>query len=132
MGHHVRPFQPDDAASVDDLWRSAFEGFEDDFPESAGVISLGAARVASMGWRVLVASDRSGASCLGAVRCWDDEGVAWLDMLTSARPFAGRDLVHEVQRWAQERGFRLLRLEIPAGLGLAAYFQWLGFVEVGG
>lgn len=65
----------------------------------------------------------------GAVRFRDDEGIAWFDLLVSARPGAGQQLVRGVETGAQDRGLRLVRVEVPDGR-LPAYFERLGYRAV--
>jgi GNAT superfamily N-acetyltransferase len=131
MPHTVRPFQPDDAACVDDLWRQAFSGFEQDYHGADEALAIGSARLAATGWRILVAESRDGSRCAGAVRSWDLEGVGWFDLLVAAEAFAGRALVRDTERWAQGRGIRSMRVEVPPDPGLAAYFSMLGYREIG-
>jgi hypothetical protein len=129
--HRVRAFQPDDAACVDDLWRQAFAGFEQEYSGAEEALAMGAARLAATGWKIFVAESRRSGGCTGAVRWWDVEGVGWFDLLVAAEPFAGRDLVREAERWSQQRGLRFLRAQVPPEPGLAAYFSFLGYREVG-
>jgi hypothetical protein len=129
MTFEVRPFQPGDAAAVDDLWRQAFSGFEEGLATVEEALAKGDALLAATGRTVLVASG-AGTSCAGAVIAWDDEGIGWFDLLVAGRPFAGRPLVKEVERWAQVRGLRTLRAQIPPDPGLLAYFSFLGYREI--
>jgi GNAT superfamily N-acetyltransferase len=129
MPFQVRPFQPDDAAAVDDLWRSAFSGFEAEFPGAEDALGLGAARMAATGARILVAIDAAG-GCVGAVLWGTDEGIGAVSLLVSAGWFAGRDLVREVERRAQRAGLRVLRATTPPEPALADYAWFLGYREV--
>jgi ribosomal protein S18 acetylase RimI-like enzyme len=126
----IRPFQPGDAAAIDDLWRQAFARFQDDFPGAGPSLAFGAARLAATGSAILVAEADPPAVIFGAVRHGDEEGVGWLDLLAATRPFAGRELVREVERRSQARGLRTVRLVIPANGSLEAYFARLGYHEV--
>jgi hypothetical protein len=129
MTFEVRPFQPDDAAAVDDLWRQAFSGFEEGLATAEEALAKGAARLAATGRTIFVATGAA-ASCAGAVIAWDDEGIGWFDLLVAGLPFAGRPLVKAVERWAQVRGLRTLRARIPPDRGLLAYFSFLGYREI--
>jgi GNAT superfamily N-acetyltransferase len=130
MAFRTRPFQPDDAYAVDNLWHGAFAGFEEDFPGCEDALALGAARLAATGSTILVAQDDADSRCVGVIRTWQEEGVGWFDLLVAIRPFAGRQLVREVERRSQARGLRLLRVTIPSDPALEAYFSSLGFREV--
>ena len=67
----------------------------------------------------------------GLVRTWDDEGIAWWDMLVSTSPGAGRALVRGVEMRAQDRGLRLVRLAAPeTSRVLGAFHRW-GYRTVG-
>lgn len=124
----VRPLRPDDAAAAGSLVDEAFSGFEDDFPGSDEALRRGLLVLTQTGSRVLVAEDALGLA--GVVRWWDDDGIAWFDLLTAAAAWAGRALLREVERSAQERGLRLVHIRIPAG-PLEDYFWRAGYREVG-
>lgn len=64
------------------------------------------------------------------VRIWDDEGIAWFDLLASDFPGAGRALVGAIERGAQDRGLRLARTRIPEEEILIDYFARRGYTGI--
>ncbi|MCZ2112195.1 MAG: GNAT family N-acetyltransferase [Dehalococcoidia bacterium] len=103
---HVRAATPDDAAAVAAIY--ARQGHElPGAPATPG----GFERLIQTGHAFLVA-ERTGHPS-GAVRWWDDDGIAWLDLLVAAKPGAGPALIHAVERRAQDRGLRLARMRVP-------------------
>lgn len=85
--------------------------------------------LAQTGSRVLVAL--RGDMLAGMVRWWDDDGIAWLDLLAAEVPGAGRELVRAVGRAAQDAGLRLVRAAVPEDGPLPDYFGRLGYLPVG-
>lgn len=124
----IRAFTPDDATAADGLLAQAFAGFEHDFSAAAEALARGTLVLSQTGSALLVADDAEGVA--GLVRWWPDEGVAWLDLLVSAAPWAGAALVAAVERRAQDAGLRLVRLSAPDRSGLEAYFGRLGYLVV--
>ena len=125
----VRPLTPDDASSADDAVREAFEGLETDFPGCEEALARGLLLLTQTGSHVLIAEDAAGFA--GVVRWWDDDGIAWFDLLTAAAVWAGLALLREVERSAQEQGLRLVRVHIPEDGALEGYFWRAGYREVG-
>ena len=112
----------DDAAAVARLYSpSRLPGS----PESAGEFE----RMAQTGHAFLVAE--SGGHLYGAVRFRDDEGIGWFDLLVSARPWAGAQLVRAVERGCQDRGLRLVRTRCEDWALLEDYFARLGYLPIG-
>lgn len=85
--------------------------------------------LAQIGYRVLAAL--RGEALAGLVRWWDDEGIAWLDMLSADTPGAGRELVRAVNRGAQDAGLRVVRCAVPERGPLPEYFGRMGYLPVG-
>lgn len=85
--------------------------------------------MAQTGHAFLLAEDDHGIA--GVVRFHDDEGIAWFDLLVSAEPGTGRELVRVICRGAQDRGIRLARAMVPDEFPLPEYFSRLGFLPVG-
>ena len=94
-------------------------------PTTPGAFEL----MTQVGHAFLVAEDEHGLA--GVVRLHDDEGITWFDLLVSAEPGAGRELVRAVCRGAQDRGIRLARAIVPDEFPLPEYFSRLGFLPVG-
>jgi GNAT superfamily N-acetyltransferase len=129
MTFRVRPFAPGDAPAVDALWRSAFAGFEADYPGAADALAAGPALLAQTGGQLILAEDPGG---VAAVARWvHDEGIAWVDMLASGVPWAGRAVLAGVGQCAQDAGIRLLRATVPDRWSLPGYFQRAGFQVIG-
>lgn len=84
--------------------------------------------LAQTGHRILVATHND--EPVGFVRWWDEEGVAWFDLLASVRPGAGRELVRAVGRAAQDAGLRLARTVIPEETIFEEYFGRLGYFPI--
>jgi predicted N-acetyltransferase YhbS len=124
MAFTVRPFRPDDAAAADLLLREAFA----DQGEAREAVAAGTLRLSQTGSRLLVAEDELGLA--GLVRWWDDDGIAWADLLVAAVPGAGRELVRAVERAAQDRGLRVLRGAVDEATGLPDYLGRLGYLPV--
>ncbi|MCC6381063.1 MAG: hypothetical protein IT304_01065 [Dehalococcoidia bacterium] len=124
----VRPFQADDSAAGDGVLATAFAGADAAFPEAHDARTLGLARLAQTGHRVLVAEDAAGLA--GVVRWREEEGLAWFDLLAAARAGAGPVLVRAVERAAQDGGLRLVRTRVPAGSRCAGFLGWRGYVPV--
>ncbi|MGD9933935.1 MAG: GNAT family N-acetyltransferase [Dehalococcoidia bacterium] len=127
--YRVRQLTPDDASAADDLVREAFEGLEADFPGCEEALARGLLVLTQTGSRVLVAEDAAGIA--GVVRWWDDDGIAWFDLLTAAAVWAGLALLREVERSAQEHGLRLVRARIPEDAAMEGYFWRARYREVG-
>lgn len=120
--HSFRLATSEDAPAVADLYaRSRLAGA----PASPGDFE----RLVQTGNAFLLA-EREG-RIEGAVRTWDEEGIGWFDLLVSARPWAGAELVRAVERRCQDRGIRLLRSRCPDTPLLADYFGWLGHLPIG-
>jgi hypothetical protein len=112
----------DDAEPVADLYRaSGIAGA----PAAQGLVE----RMLQTGNAFLVADDDPYLD--GAVRFREDEGIGWFDLLVSARPWAGAQLVRAVERRFQDRGLRLSRAHIPDIPVLAGYFARLGYLPIG-
>jgi len=84
--------------------------------------------LAQTGHRILVATRDD--KPVGFVRWWDEEGVAWFDLLASVAPGAGRELVRAVGRAAQDAGIRLARTVIPDDSLIEEYFGRLGYLPI--
>lgn len=115
----IRPVTAEDAATGEQFYREA------------GVTLAGHLEILlQTGNAFLAAYDTSGSLC-GLVRHWDDEGVAWWDLLVSIAPGAGRALVRGVQRLAQDRGLRFVRIMTEDASRLPPVFQRWGYRTVG-
>ncbi|MBA4179970.1 MAG: hypothetical protein C0506_05210 [Anaerolinea sp.] len=115
----IRPVTADDAATGEQFYRDA------------GVTLVGPlAILLQTGNAFLAAYDASG-RLQGLVRHWDDEGVAWWDLLVSASAGAGRMLIRGVEMRAQDRGLRFVRLMAPDGSRLLPVFHRWGYRTVG-
>lgn len=115
----IRPITAEDAAAGEQFYRAAAVSL-------AGPLEL----MLQTGNAFLAAYDAAG-RVRGLVRYWDDEGIAWWDLLISAAPGAGRALVRGVEMRAQDRGLRLVRLMAPdAGRLLPLFHRW-GYRTVG-
>lgn len=84
--------------------------------------------LAQTGHRILVAERDS--TIAGFVRWWDEEGVAWFDLLAAILPGVGRDLVRAVGRAAQDVGLRFARAVVPDDGIYPEYFGRLGYLPV--
>jgi ribosomal protein S18 acetylase RimI-like enzyme len=115
----IRPVTPEDAPAGDEFYRRAGTPL-------AGPLEL----MLQTGNAFLAAYDESGA-LQGLVRHWDDEGIAWWDLLVSNAPGAGRALARGVESRAQDRGLRLVRLEVPDAGRLVNLFHRWGYRTVG-
>jgi len=73
----------------------------------------------------------SGRRIFGAIRFREDEGIGWFDLLVSARPWAGLELVRAVERRFQDRGIRLVRCRCPDDRVYEDYFAMLGYLPIG-
>ena len=120
----VRQALPEDAGAIGGLYTAApfLAG-----PRSAAEFEL----LSQTGHAFLVAARGVGGKVEGAVRWWTEEGIGWFDLLVSARPWAGAELVRAVERGCQDRGIRLLRCHIP-DIGIYTdYFARLGHLPIG-
>lgn len=66
----------------------------------------------------------------GAVRWWDDDGIGWLDLLVASRPGAGPELIRAVERRAQDKGLRLVRMRVPGSGRMADCFARWGYLPI--
>lgn len=124
MSLNVRPFEPGDAAAADALLREAFAGDRN----ATDALSTGTLRLSQTGSCLLVAEDELGLA--GLVRWWENDGVAWADLLVAAVPGAGRELIRAVERAAQDRGLRMVRGVVDEASALPAYLGRLGYLPV--
>lgn len=126
LGFLVREATPDDAdamaAIITRSGETGLPGFRD--LRNAGTI----ARALQTGTAILVA-ERDG-EVAGLVRRWQEEGIAYFDLLTARRAGAGKALVRAVEARAQDSGLRLARCAVPQGDALEDYFGWLGYLPV--
>lgn len=112
----------DDAEAVASLYRhSGLAGA----PAVAGIFE----RMTQTGHAFLVAERED--AIKGAIRFHDNEGIGWFDLLVSARPWAGAELVRAVERSCQDRGLRLARAYCPDEGTLPDYFSRLGYLPIG-
>jgi GNAT superfamily N-acetyltransferase len=86
----------------------------------------GIARLLQTGHAFLVATYES--SIAGAVRHGQHEGIAWLDLLASSRPYAGAALLQGVEARAQDQGLRLVHVTIGESDRVEAFFSRHGYV----
>ncbi|MGE0599243.1 MAG: hypothetical protein AB7J35_07635 [Dehalococcoidia bacterium] len=122
MSTSIRAATDEDAAPLAALYvRSGLVDSPDTAPKFEVMIQTGHA--------FLVAE--SGGRMQGAVRYYDDEGIGWFDLLISARPWAGAELVRAVQRGCQDRGIRLVRTRCRDERILEDYFGRLGYLPIG-
>lgn len=125
---HVRQAAPEDAPRAAEVLALAYQGREEQFRE---IPELDAARIEMLlqsGADLLVAEAEE--RVVGVVRRWQDDGIAWLDLLAASRAGAGRALVRAVEHGAQDRGCRTVRLETPDLYGLPDLFQRWGYSPV--
>ena len=66
----------------------------------------------------------------GAARFWEDDGIGWLDLLVARRVGAGPALIRAVERWAQDRGLRLVRMRVPENDRMADCFARWGYLPI--
>ena len=112
---------PDTGQLLDGLLADAFPGATAPSP---------AASLAQTGHRFLVAwLDED--ELVGGMEWGAEEGVAWFDRLASERVGAGRALVHEVERQAQEAGCRYIRCTTTDTGSLPHYFGRMGYLPIG-
>ena len=118
----TRPALPEDAGAIAALYASEpyLRG-----PGTPAEFEL----LAQTGHAFLVAE--ADAHVAGAVRWWTEEGIGWFDLVVSARPWAGAELVRAVERVCQDRGIRLLRCYCPDISIFADYFARLGHLPIG-
>lgn len=67
---------------------------------------------------------------VGAIRTWDDEGVAWFDLLISGRGGAGRALLRAFEARAQDGGLRLARGRVADAPLFPEYFTRRGYQPI--
>ena len=67
---------------------------------------------------------------VGAIHTWEDEGVAWFDLLVSGRAGAGRALLRAVETRAQDAGLRLVRARVPDAPLFPEYFTRRGYQPI--
>lgn len=125
----TRGFDADDAGVAGELLAAAFTGREREFPGVEQALEVGPLMLAQTGSRLLVAEDDKG-RLAGLARWWDEEGIAWLDLLAARRAGAGPALMRAVERGAQDHGLRLLRARVPQGSRLEDFFRWRGYIPV--
>lgn len=125
---NLRPFTPADAGESDALLRVAFQDAVGAPPAMEATLAAGTLRLSQSGSNLIIA--HIGQTIVGIVRWWEEEGIAWGDLLASRSPGAGRGLVHAVERAAQDGGWRLLRANIPDRFPLPDYFARLGYFPV--
>lgn len=117
-----RPVDSEDAEPMADLYRaSGIAGA----PAAPSLVD----RMLQTGNAFLVADD--GTYIDGAIRFREVEGIGWFDLLVSARPWAGVELVRAVERRFQDRGLRLSRANAPDVAPLPDYFARLGYLPIG-
>jgi GNAT superfamily N-acetyltransferase len=121
----VRVAEPDDAVAAATLLGRAFAGREFLLPDGS-IDAAGFLRLIQTGSEVLVAE--RGGRLRGVVRRWHDDGIAWFDLLASDEPGAARALVTAVEKWAQDRGLRLVRMRLPDEGALPDLFARWGYV----
>lgn len=119
----IRAATPDDADAVASLYAQAGRGLPG-APNTAGEFE----RLIQTGNAFLVA-ERDG-NVAGAVRHGDDAGIGWLDLLVGGVAGAGPALLGAVERGAQDRGFRLVRMVVPEDSRLPACFARWGYLPV--
>ncbi len=112
----------EDAEAMADLYRSSTLAGA---PAARGLVE----RLMQTGNAFLVADDDPFLD--GAVRFHEEEGIGWFDLLVSARPWAGAELVRAVERRFQDRGLRLSRAYAPESRALQEYFARLGYLPIG-
>ena len=115
---------------MDELFSEAFGAAPEDYPRAATIAARGVQTLAQTGHRFLVALEDD-AYVVGAVEWGADDGTAWFDLLVSTVPGAGRRLVREVERCAQEIGCRYVRCAIRADSVLEEYFGRMGYLVIG-
>jgi GNAT superfamily N-acetyltransferase len=125
---HVRPAVPEDSAEAARVVAAAFAGLGESFPEAPAIDASRFELLLQTGSDVLVAEHDG--RLAGVVRRWQEDGVAWLDLLASARAGAGRALLRAVEHGAQDRGCRTVRLEAADVRGLPDFFQRAGYSPV--
>lgn len=128
-GFTVRPVDPDEREAVASLYvraaatpegRAALPGA----PESAAAFDV----MAQTG-SAFLAAEREG-RLAGVVRYWDDEGIAWFDLLVAEVTGAGPVLIRAAEMGAQDRGLRLIRARVPQEGGLPDGFLRWGYLAI--
>jgi GNAT superfamily N-acetyltransferase len=117
----IRPADTDDAGAMAALYASADAGFPGEIAGSGGI-----ARLLQTGNAFLVAE--LDGHIAGAIRHGQSEGIAWLDLLVSVRPFAGAALLQAVEGRAQDQGIRLVHGAIRDGGRVEVFFARHGYV----
>jgi GNAT superfamily N-acetyltransferase len=125
---HVRQAVPEDGPRAAEVLARAYRGRADVFPEAAALSPERFDLLLQTGTDLLVAETEDAVE--GVVRRWEEDGVAWLDLLAATRTGAGKALVQAVERSAQDRGCRTVRLETPDLYGLPDLFQRWGYSPV--
>jgi ribosomal protein S18 acetylase RimI-like enzyme len=125
----LRPATPDDTAAIAALYEGALAkpggGLAlADAPQTAAALDL-----MSQTGSAFVVAERDG-RIAGAVRYWDDDGIAWFDILAAGEAGAGRALVRTMETGAQDRGLRLIRARLPEESRLPAPFSRWGYRTV--
>ncbi|GAB4339061.1 MAG: hypothetical protein Kow0010_27310 [Dehalococcoidia bacterium] len=128
-GITVRQATPDDADAAAAALRAAFAGEAQAYPAAASMTAAAFAILLQTGHAFLVA-ERDGAIA-GVARCWDDEGIAWFDLLAATAAGAGRALARAIETGAQDRGIRLVRTKVAAGSRAEAFFTFRGYFAIG-
>jgi len=122
---HIRPATPDDTAALAALYSAAGRG---GLPAGRPVDPAALETLMQTGSAFVVAEAAAG-DVAGAVRFHDDDGIAWFDLLVALVAGAGKALVRSVETGAQDRGVRLVRIDLPDGR-LPAYFERRGYRTV--
>ncbi len=122
----VRQAAPDDAEPIADL-AATIPGAQNVPGIEALESPASVNRLLQTGYLLLVAEHAE--TVCGAIRWREDEGIAWFDLLLSARPGAGRALVRMVEMQAQDAGLRLVRCRAPEDR-VADYLGWLGYLPI--
>lgn len=119
----TRAATPDDAPAAADIY--ARQGGE--FP-GAPCTAGDFERLIQTGNAFLVAE--TGGQLAGAVRWWDHDGIGWLALLVAARTGAGPELIRAVERRAQDKGLRLVRMRVPDRGRMADCFARWGYLPI--
>jgi len=119
----------DDTTTIATLLGRCVRGREGILPGGHLPTAADVATILQTGNELIIATD-AGGRAVGVVRLWADEGVEWFDLLVSAAPGAGRHLVHEVERRAQDSGLRIVRAKLPGDERLVRAFQRWGYMPI--
>jgi ribosomal protein S18 acetylase RimI-like enzyme len=119
----IRPAHPADAARIASIFALHASGLRE------APVAPGAFETLIQTGSAFIVAERD-AEPVGAVRIRYDEGIAWLDLLVASHTGAGPALLRAAEHAAQDRGIRLVRMEVPEGSRLPSAFSRFGYLPV--